>query len=80
MGVRGDMKIIHLGTKVETILGVMDDEGNVLNTIPVQVSVNRLGAEQFLEALGLMEARKDELTVELEEAGKPAAGEAEAQV
>jgi hypothetical protein len=40
-------KIIHVQTQVQTVFGELDDKGNVVQTFPVNLSVNKFEGESF---------------------------------
>jgi hypothetical protein len=45
---RGKMsKIIHLQTQVQATFGELDDDGNVVNTFPCNLSIAKLEKEAF---------------------------------
>lgn len=44
------MKIIHIQTQIQTILGELDAEGNVVRQIPVSVTLQKLNVHELTEA------------------------------
>lgn len=52
------MKIVHLGTQIQTTFGLMDEEGNVADQQTVQATVPRFEEQAFVDAFEkLAEAR-----------------------
>ena len=53
--------IVHVQTSLNTIFGLSDDEGNVVEQFPVQLAINSLKPELFAEACKRLLANRDEL-------------------
>ena len=53
--------MIHIQTNISTILGILDDEGNVVKKQPVSVEVAKLDRESFLQALQAILNAKQQL-------------------
>ena len=73
------MKIIHGGTVIQTVFHVVDDEGNVvqsINAVPSQeqkeepLRVKQLKAEGFSQAFQALEQIKANLQKQADEQGK----------
>jgi hypothetical protein len=62
-------KIVHVQTTVQTVFGVLDDEGNVIPQPPVTVSVSRFSAEAFAEAHNAIAQARDEAAANMTSAG-----------
>lgn len=53
------MKIVHIQTTMQTILGKLDENGDVIEKIPLSIEVPKLTLEAFEQALKqLIEARE----------------------
>lgn len=57
--------ILHLNTTVQTIFGVMDDNGNVLQLQPLVMNSQRLNSETILEILKAIESARDQIKEKL---------------
>jgi hypothetical protein len=44
------MKLVHVQTTVQTVFGLLDDDGNVIPQQPVTVQVQRFAPEAFTDA------------------------------
>ena len=55
--------IVHIGTKIQTLYGQVDAEGNVVKQFPVEATVQRL--DQVVAAVQQIEAHKKKLEAEL---------------
>jgi hypothetical protein len=54
------MTVVHIQTTIQTILGVLDDNGNIIQKQPVNVEVSVLSTEAFAEsARAIIKARDD---------------------
>lgn len=51
--------MIHIQTIINTVFGELDDEGNVIKKVPLQLEVNKLSRDQFLAALEHLLKLKD---------------------
>ncbi len=47
--------VIHLGTRITTMLALLDDNGNVRERKPITVELSQLSVEQFEEARAYLE-------------------------
>jgi hypothetical protein len=47
-------KVIHVQTTIQTILGVLDENGNVIQKQPLNVEVSVLSVEAFTEAVNVL--------------------------
>lgn len=54
-------KLIHLGTRIETVFAVQDDEGNVINTLPVRVEIGIFNESSFTEAFNKIAEQKKKI-------------------
>ena len=70
------MKIVHLKTVVQAVLGVMDDEGNITQELVVMADQNKqvdpllirkFDSNSFVEAFKAISLVRDDLTKQLEE-------------
>ncbi len=52
-------QVVHVQTTVQSIFGILDECGNIVNKQPVNFEVSRLDQASFSEALAkLLEVRK----------------------
>lgn len=42
------MRVVHLGTRLSVVLGVLDENGDIINRTPVELSTERFSAEALL--------------------------------
>lgn len=72
------MKIIHIETQVTTVLGVLDDDGDVVQTIQIKTDgkdsflIHKLNVASFEAALHGVLSVRDKLQTELDEKTKNA--------
>lgn len=52
-------RLVHMQTTVQTVFGVLDDEGNALPQNPVTVPLHKFSAESFAEAYQRIAAERD---------------------
>lgn len=43
--------IVHLGTRIETLFGVLDDNGNLIEQIPLKQQTAQLTEENFARVI-----------------------------
>lgn len=53
------MRVVHVQTTIQTVFGVLDEDGNVIPQPPVTVPVYRFTPEAFTEAQKAIEAQRD---------------------
>lgn len=53
------MKVIHLGTQGTSLLGVLDDDGNVVERRQVQFQVDRLASAEFVDIINEVNTAKE---------------------
>lgn len=53
-------RIVHVQTNIQTILGVLDDDGNVVQKQPLNVEVGVLSINAFTEAVNALLKAKSE--------------------
>lgn len=58
------MRVVHVQTQIQTVFGVIDDDGNVIAREPIGVAVQRFAPEAFLEAYGLVEQARNAAAAE----------------
>lgn len=51
--------VVVIETIVQTVLGIVDEEGNVVETLPLSVKVAKLEESLFLKALEVMKDHKN---------------------
>jgi hypothetical protein len=59
-------RIVHIQTTIQTVFGVLDDEGNVTPQQPVVVQVGRFAPEAFAEAFATVADARDRAAVGIE--------------
>lgn len=59
-------KVIHLETKVQTVFGVLDEDGNVVEKHPFNIDVPKHEEELFKEVVSVLKKTRSELTEKLE--------------
>lgn len=55
------MQIIHCGTKIETVFGFLDDDGNIVSKQPVSITLDIWNEQAILDAFNQLSKLKDEL-------------------
>lgn len=78
------MSVVHVQTTIQTILGVVDDEGNVIQKVPVNLEVQKLEEQLFRDAVAhLLSAKaklaESEAEIKAAQEDKPVKGERAAQ-
>lgn len=53
------MKVVHLGTTIQTVFAVVDDEGNAIAQEPIVAAVQAFNREKFVEAFERIEQARD---------------------
>lgn len=53
--------IVHLETRIQTVFGVLDDEGNATPQEPLVAAVHKFSADAFTEAFQAIGDARDEL-------------------
>jgi hypothetical protein len=53
-------RVVHVQTTVQTVFGVLDDQGNVIPQQPVTVTVGLFNPEAFAEAYEAIAQARDE--------------------
>lgn len=54
-------KLLHLGTRIETTFAVQDDEGNLINTVPVRAEIGIFNESSFTEAFNKIAEQKKKI-------------------
>ena len=54
------MRTVHIQTTIQTVFGVLDDDGNVAPQQPVVVNVGKLSEESFAEAFTVITKARDD--------------------
>lgn len=62
-----DNRVIHIITNIQTIFGRLDEEGNVVENVPVTLQINNLRDETFLEAAVELRRQREILVLQLRE-------------
>lgn len=67
------MQLVHLGTVVQSVFGVVDEKGNVITQEPLQAQMILFSKAEFESAFKVIEEQRDARQVELapEPAAKP---------
>lgn len=60
------MRVVHVQTQIQTVFGVIDDDGNVIGQEPIVAAVQRFAPEAFLEAYGAIEQARNAASTEPE--------------
>lgn len=55
------MRVVHVQTTVQSVFGVLDDDGNVIPQEPVVGQLAKFSAEGFAEAFAAIQTRRDEI-------------------
>lgn len=55
------MSVVHIQTTIQTILGVVDDQGNVVQKVPVNLEVQKLEEQLFRDAALHILSAKEQL-------------------
>ncbi|HST21159.1 MAG TPA: hypothetical protein VLR90_08590 [Blastocatellia bacterium] len=58
-------KLIHLGTRIETVFAVQDEDGNVINTIPVRAEMGLFKPFEFASAFNLIAGERQKIVEQL---------------
>jgi hypothetical protein len=67
-------RIVHVQTTVQTVFGVLDDDGNVIPQQPVTVNVGLFKPEAFTEAYAAIAQARDEAAANMDpDEGRPPA-------
>ena len=53
------MIIVHIQTTIQTVFGVLDEDGNAIPQEPVTVRVDRFSADAFTEAQQVIAQARD---------------------
>jgi hypothetical protein len=53
------MRVVHVQTTIQTVFGVLDDDGNVIPQEPVTVQVSRFASDSFVEAYTAIAGARD---------------------
>lgn len=55
------MKIVHLETTIQTIFGLVDEDGDVIKKQPVTLSLSKLNKDSFEKSLESLQDAKNQL-------------------
>ena len=61
------MKIIHIQTNIQSIFGVLDDNGDVISKQPINLEVGKLNESSFVEVLNQLTLAKQNLEAKIQE-------------
>lgn len=56
-------KIIHIGTQIQTIFGLLDDNGNVVKQLPINANLTQLTQEIFQDVLKKLLDKWEEIKI-----------------
>jgi hypothetical protein len=59
------MQLVHLGTRIVSNFGVVDDNGNTIQSIPVQGDLPVFDEASFASAFQQIEAKRQELVAQI---------------
>ena len=68
-------QVIHVQTTVQTILGVLDEDGNVFQKQPLNVEVSVLNVEAFTEAVNALLKAKSEFQTKINQSNLSLVGQ-----
>lgn len=54
-------RIVHLGTTIQAVLAVVNEDGDVIHSQPLQIQIGALKEEAFAEAFKQIVATRDNL-------------------
>lgn len=57
-------KVVHLHTRISTVFGVLDDDGNVIPQDPIVLDLRIFSEAAFGEAFAVITRLRDDATVE----------------
>lgn len=52
-------RVVHVQTTIQTVFGVLDDDGNVMPQQPIVAQVRRFDADSFTEAHAVIAKERD---------------------
>lgn len=61
------MKLIHMQTTIQTVFGVVDDDGNAIPQQPITAQVSRFNADAFAEGYEAIAEARDQALANAEE-------------
>jgi hypothetical protein len=71
--------IVHIETRVQTLFGVLDDNGNIVNKQPVTLEISELQAERFRHAYDYISNFKARYAESVEQGTQPPQGDGTVQ-
>jgi hypothetical protein len=63
-------RVVHVQTTIQTVFGVLDEDGNVSSQQPVIVNVHRFAADSFAEAFSAIAQARDQALANMEADGR----------